>query len=270
MPESTYAYGDSEVAGDRLRLLAQVFEPSTTAFLPPRSSGGFDVAVDLGCGPGHTTRLLADVSGAQRTVGLERSASFVRRARREVGERPTGEGAGSTGRSIEFVEHDVTVVPFPVSEPDVAFARYLVAHLPEPEALVARWVGQVRVGGRLLVEEIVSIDTDHPVLGRYVELVTALSADNGTDLLVGRRLGAIGSAGSVVHDVTTTIAPPPADVARLFAMNLGVWRRVEWARSTLDPAELDALASGLRALVDAPPPAGTISWRHRQLAYERG
>ena len=88
-------------------------------------------------------------------------------------------------RTIEFVEHDVTIVPFPVADADVVFARYLLAHLPDPEALVARWVGQIRVGGRLLVEEIVSIDTDHPVLGRYVELVIALSAANGTDLLVG-------------------------------------------------------------------------------------
>ena len=52
-------------------------------------------------------------------------------------------------------------------------------------------------------------------------------------------------------------------------MNLGVWRQDEWARSTLDPAELDALAVGLRALVDSPPPVGAIAWRHRQLAYER-
>jgi SAM-dependent methyltransferase len=266
VPRPTYAYGDSDVAGDRLRLLAEVFEPSTSAFLAAALDGEVAVAVDLGCGPGATTRLLAKVSGAARTVGLDRSPSFVDRARRELAAQPVGQGAGR----IEFVEHDVTVVPFPVTDSDVAFARYLLAHLPHPDDLVDRWVGQLRVGGRLLVEEIVSIDTEHPVLGRYVELVTALSTDNGTDLLVGRRLGAIGSIGSVVHDTTTTIAPAPDAVARLFVMNLGVWRHDEWARSTLDPTELDALDAELRALVDAPPPAGAIVWRHRQLAYERG
>ena len=88
----------------------------------------------------------------------------------------------------------------------MVFARYLLAHLPDPDALVERWLDQVRVGGRLLVEEIVSIDTVHPVFGRYVELVTALSADNGTDLLVGapaRRHSWWVGRGPVVHDVTS-------------------------------------------------------------------
>jgi trans-aconitate 2-methyltransferase len=263
----TYPYGDSDVAGDRLRLLADVFAPSTSAFLAaavPRDRQ-IALAVDLGCGPGSTTRLLSDATGASRTIGLDRSRAFVHRARADSAADPPGPRRGT----IEFLEHDVTSVPFPVTGPDVVFARYLLAHLPEPVALIERWLGEARVGGHLLVEEIVSIETEDPVLGRYVELVIALSAANGTDLLVGRGLGATGPIGSIVHDVAATISPPPGAVARLFLMNLGVWRHDEWAQSTLDSAELDGLAGALRAYVDAPPPTGAIVWRHRQLSYER-
>jgi SAM-dependent methyltransferase len=258
VPEPTYAYGDNEVAGDRLALLAEVFEPSTATFLDAAMPPRVTLAVDLGCGPGYTTRLLAARSGAARTVGLDSSAAFVARARDEL--------AATPGSRIEVLEHDVTVVPFPVGPADVVFARYLLAHLPDPEGLVDRWLHQVRIGGRLLVEEIVAIDTDDPVLGRYVELVTALSAAQGTDLLVGGRLR---DAGPVVRDEVVTIAPSPAVIARLFAMNLGVWREGAWARSTLEPTELDRLDRDLRAMVDDPPPAGAIVWRHRQVAYER-
>ena len=261
MADPTYAYGDSQVAGDRLALLAEVFEPTTRAFLEVAAPRPVALAVDLGSGPGFTTRLLSEVCGAARTVGLESSAAFVARARQEL----AGVG-GHLGREVEVVEHDVTVVPFPVGGADLAFARYLLAHLPDPEDLIERWLGQLRVGGRLLVEEIVSIDTTDDVLGRYVELVTALSAAQGTDLLVGRRLG---GRGPVVHDEIVTIAPAPAVVARLFAMNLGVWREGAWARAELDPAELDRLDEALGALAGAPPPVGAITWRHRQLAYTR-
>ena len=257
MPEPTYAYGDSEVAGDRLALLAEVFEPSTAEFLDAAVPTDVELAIDLGCGPGFTTRLLASHSGARRTVGLESSPAFVARARREL--------AGGPGGSIEVLEHDVTEVPFPVGPADVVFARYLLAHLPDPELLIGQWRGQVRSAGRLLVEEIVSIETTDPVLARYVALVTELSASRGTDLLVGGRLRA---SGSVVYDATAPIAPSPSAVARLFEMNLGVWRLDPWAEAELDPRELDELADALAALVVTPPPMGAIVWRHRQLAYE--
>jgi hypothetical protein len=57
-----YAFGDTSLAARRLALLADVFEPPSRAFLEqfagPVSSGAepLDLAVDLGGGPGHSTR----------------------------------------------------------------------------------------------------------------------------------------------------------------------------------------------------------------------
>jgi hypothetical protein len=61
-----YAFGDSTPAARRLALLAEVFEPTSRAFLDhvgTRLAGPPGLAVDLGCGPGHTTRLLSSVLG---------------------------------------------------------------------------------------------------------------------------------------------------------------------------------------------------------------
>jgi hypothetical protein len=57
-----YTFGDTSLAARRLALLADVFEPPSRAFLAEftRVAGDqLDLAVDLGCGPGHSTRLVA-------------------------------------------------------------------------------------------------------------------------------------------------------------------------------------------------------------------
>src|SRR4051812_38920743 len=173
--ERTYTYGDSVVAGDRLAMIATIFGPTTAEFLrrdalaDPRPDVA--LAVDLGCGPGYTTALLHDVVAARRTVGLERSDAFVLRARVEHGV-----------DGVEFLPHDVTVVPFPVGSAEVLFARYLLAHLPDPVAVRDRWLTQVAPGGRLLLEEIDHIDTTIDTFTRYLEVVQQMSRGHGTEL----------------------------------------------------------------------------------------
>ena len=73
---TAYAFGDSKLAARRLGLVAEVFAPTTRAFLAevdfrPR------LALDLGSGLGHTTRLIADVLKPTKAVGIEASAAFL-------------------------------------------------------------------------------------------------------------------------------------------------------------------------------------------------
>src|SRR4051794_4826414 len=168
-----YRYGHSPLAGDRLRLLASVFEPTTRAFLVRAAARPVGLAVDLGCGPGYTTALVQSALEPARTVGIEFSADFVARARLEHG-----------GADLAFFEHDVTQVPFPVGPADLVFARYLLSHLPSPMAVVGRWLGQLRPGGRLLLEEAERIDTTSPTFERYLELTVAMLASHGTDMYI--------------------------------------------------------------------------------------
>ena len=57
---SPYTFGDTDVAATRLRLLHESFGPGSVAFLSDVATpdAGARVAVDLGCGPGRTTRML--------------------------------------------------------------------------------------------------------------------------------------------------------------------------------------------------------------------
>ncbi|MGH3099879.1 MAG: class I SAM-dependent methyltransferase, partial [Thermoleophilia bacterium] len=168
-----YAFGDSAAAARRLGLLADVFEPPSRELLERFGGVPPGLAVDLGCGPGHTTRLVASVTGARRTLGLDQSASFVALAEAEA---PPG---------VSFAVHDVTLAPFPCPPAGLVYGRFLLSHLPDPAAALAAWATQLAPGGLLLVDEVDRIHTADPALRGYLEVAAALLASRGHTLEVG-------------------------------------------------------------------------------------
>src|SRR6476469_7552434 len=65
---SRYTYGDSDLAGDRLELVARLFAPASRAFLLAGASQRPRLALDLGCGPGATTDLVRASTAAATTA----------------------------------------------------------------------------------------------------------------------------------------------------------------------------------------------------------
>ena len=229
--------------------MAKVFAPSSRRFLTDQCVQGCRLAIDLGCGPGHTTRLLADAVGAERTVGFDVSARYVA-------------SAASNQPTLEFMVHDSMVVPFPIGPADVIYARLLLAHLPEPDTVVARWLTQLTPGGRVLLDEIEYIRTTNQVLARYEEIVVALVASGGGHMYAGPLLTELVN---VVSDRVETYPVTTADAARMFRMNLEVWRPDEFIRRTYPTRQIDQLAAELDVLM-ASPATGEIEWGLRQIA----
>src|SRR5881398_3141847 len=115
-----YAFGDSDSAARRLALVHEVFAATTRPFLADWVREPPDLAVDLGCGTGLSTHFLAEVTAAHHVAGLDSSARFIALAR-----------PSATNR-VQFFEHDVTRVPFPVVPADLLYCRLLLTHLPDP------------------------------------------------------------------------------------------------------------------------------------------
>src|SRR6476646_5050674 len=76
-----YTFGDGPVAADRLALLAATYEPSSARPLRMCASLAPRRAMDLGCGPGYSTRLLHAVVAPAATLGVDASPEHVARAR---------------------------------------------------------------------------------------------------------------------------------------------------------------------------------------------
>ena len=253
-----YAFGDSAAAARRLALLAQVFEPATRLFLERFAGHPYGLVVDLGCGPGHSTGLLAEVLAPGRILGLDQSPSFVALA------------AGSGSSAAEFAVHDVTVVPFPCPAADLVFCRFLLSHLPDPGAALAAWATQLAPGGLLLADEVERIHTGQPALRSYLETAAALLAARGHTLEVGARLQRLPDPPGLVrrHDRAAPLAPAARQAARMFGQNLAVWRDDAVGSGVAPGGELDRLADDLAA-VAAGRVGGTIAWELRQLAFQR-
>jgi trans-aconitate 2-methyltransferase len=250
-----YSFGDTTTAEKRLDLLAAVFDPPSRAFLASAVTSPPSRAYDLGCGPGHTTRMLREVTGASRVIGLDSSAAFARSARA----RANGD------RSEEFLVWDVTE-PLPVPAPDLIYARLLLAHLPAPERLAAAWASQLAPGGLLLLDEVERIDTSSETFTDYLTVVVARIRAADADMFAGPLLDAVRLDDDchVVADHVVTHPVPAPEAARMFRLNLSVWGDDPWVAARFGPdttARLDRELSQVRH--------AEITWRMRQVAIRR-
>jgi trans-aconitate 2-methyltransferase len=239
-----YTFGDDDLAARRLDLLAHVYEPPTRALLARWAPPVVGLAVDLGCGPGHTTRLLHELTDATRTVGVERSPAYLATARRYLADVP----------GAEALEHDVTQAPLPVEGADLIFARFLLTHLSRPVRALEIWAGALAPGGRLIVQETARLVSRDPALGRYYELVAELQALHEQALDVGSQLPelAAGAGLQVEHAGLRPVRQRTAEMAALHVLNLRTWRHDPMAGG-FDADELDALDEALAAIARGAP-----------------
>ncbi len=254
-PRGRYTYGDSAAAAERLQLLAEVYEPTTRAFLEEVVPGPVGVAVDLGCGPGGTTSVLAAAVSPDRLIGIDRSERFLEQARRAV------PGAG-------FVNHAVTDVPFPWGSADVLYCRFVLGHLPDPSGALASWVSQLEPGGVLAVEEYERIESVHPSVARYLELSEAMVASEGANLRIGPVLEGVTSlpGAEVIVNREATFDPGPDRIARIFQLNLPAMRANDFVKDAFDAGAVDEVEEGLRDLAEHPAP---VTATVRQVALLR-
>lgn len=250
-PPDGYAFGDTPAASARLAVLAGVFAPTSTALL--RSLGAAPPRVlDLGCGPGRSTAMLASCFRGATVVGVDRSAAFVAEAASIVPE-------------ASFHVADVTADDLPGSPADLVYARFVLAHLPSQAEVLARWTGLLAPGGRLVVEETEDIATRDEVFRTYLDLTTAVVAARGGRLHAGPDLAAAAASGlDVMGDEVVALEASVGEAATMFALNLRTLREDPVALARLTPAELDELSAALEARRGDPDRA-TIGWRVRQL-----
>jgi SAM-dependent methyltransferase len=253
-----YLFGNSDTAARRLDLLARVYQESTRVFLA-RAAGSkrFHLALDLGCGPGFTTHLIASTLRCDRVTGLDSSASFIKLARAAAAER------------ISFLQHDVTVTPFPNGCANLIFSRFLLTHLPDPAGKVARWATQLERDGLLLLEETEAIHTVHPAFARYLTIVEALLASQSNRLYAGPLVAGLDSPGGLklAFSELRSLHVRNSDAARMFALNLNIWKGSEFVRTNYSRDSMRELEQALTEIATRESSAQEIEWEMRQSAW---
>ena len=251
-----YSFRDSDPAEVRLALLAKAFEPEMRGLLSKLPKRPVRLAVDLGCGPGFTTRLLMDVVQPHRVVGMDMSGGYVRSARTRFPD-------------LQFLEHDVTQTPFPIVSPDLILARFLLTHLSDPEGILGTWAKEMAPRGLVAVAEVEFIKTEHPVFLTYLSVVESLIADSGGTLYLGSRLDAADP--EMLRQLSSEVYRAPVstgDAARMFSLNLSVWRSDRFVVANYETGFLDVLARRLERL-QGQTCSDRIEWGIRHIVYER-
>jgi len=253
--QNRYTFGDNHEASARLRRLAELYAPETRDLLLRGGARRPRLAIDLGCGPGWTTRLLHDALQPVRNIGLDASARYVEEARRNAVQRSlsAGQYSGQHGSpALEFYVHDVTRTPFPVGAPDTLLCRFLLTHLRQPGEVLAQWATASAPDSLLFIHETESMDAEHPALRRYYELVAQLQRHYGQTLEIGPLLEeCVAKSGwHVVESVSLELRKPANAMAQLHVANLRSWRQDVYAQRAFDSAEIDALEKSLTDIAD--------------------
>ena len=234
-----------------MRLVASAYEPVSRRFMERTRSQLADESlgsvVDLGCGPGYSTRLLGEVFQPRRLTGVDSSEEVLGVAR-------------SLNPGATFVTHDVMTTPLPGTPAEVIYARLLLAHLPEPAERVEAWLGNLTDGGVVVIEDLEDVEAPAGPLARYEEISAAIVQSAGGVMYAGRRLAELGGA-------VTRVTVSAADAARIYGFNVRRWRADPPPAS--DPAELADLEEHLDLIAAGRPdghPTSAVSWVVRQLA----
>lgn len=219
----------------RLAIQAELLREGTERLLdalalPPGAS-----CLDIGCGTGHAIELIAArVGAAGRVVGLDLDPTPAR------------------ARGLDVIAGDL--LGEPALDPggyDLVFARYVLHHMPDPAAALARMWRHVRAGGVLAVLDIDQRATaTHPAWPPYDQLeawIARLYEQLGIDNRIGHKLPhlferAVGAPdGTQVTGVIRTIA----ELAELLPLLLDMVRDKLVAHGVASEAEVARLAAEL-------------------------
>jgi trans-aconitate 2-methyltransferase len=255
-----YTFGDSDVAAERLRLLARVFEPSSSRLLRSLGNPAGELAVDLGCGPGSTTRLVGEHVATERVVGLDQSPRLLQQATRE-----------QANSRVSFLQCDVSAPPFPLPAANVLYSRFLLTHLREPAEVVRAWARAAQPNALLVLEETAFMTGEHPAFPRYYALVERMQAHYGQRMYIGRELSALTTCAEwSQQSAEIAVAPlPAADMARLHSLNLSTWSSAPFAQANYDRAQLSALGAELSQIASSEVAAPAVSCGIAQVVLRR-
>lgn len=254
-----YLFGDTDIASQRLKVLAEVFAQPTRAFLLEANIGKIHLAIDLGCGPGYSTHFLAAVIQGDQFVGLDNSEHFISLAQK------------TKTKKVWFYLHDVTSVPFPVGPSDLLFCRYLLTHLREPQTVVMKWATQLRPKGLLFMEEVEWIHTSNSVFTTYLKIVETMLESQSNKLYIGPVLE--------TFEDTNILKRRSSQVRRfwvsndkaatLFFLNIQSWKHQPFVRANYSSKMIAQLETELKALSKESSDQTETEWGLRQIVYER-
>ena len=171
----------------RLEIQAALFEPLTKQTLLNAGLKKDMSCIDIGCGSGSVTRLMARVVGKTgHVIGLDIDDKYLQYCSRlNI----------ASKQNIKFVRHDISKSRLDIKEDfDIVYARFVFQHLRGKKEAVHRMRQMIKKGGAVLIQ-----DLDHSpgswlcypenkAFNTLRKIYAALIRKAGGDPLAGRKL----------------------------------------------------------------------------------
>lgn len=171
----SYAIDESNL--ERQDLLADAFEGPTRELLDRVTVPDGGRCLDVGCGLGHTSELLAEaLPSPEGVVGLDADGDLLEVARDRARD--------ADGVTPEYRQGDAADLPFGDDSFDMVFTRFLLTHLPDPEPAVEEFRRVCRPGGTVAVQE-----PDFVTVGTWPPSCAYERAEELTDAIFDAHMG---------------------------------------------------------------------------------
>ncbi|MDO9190506.1 MAG: methyltransferase domain-containing protein [Sulfurimicrobium sp.] len=175
---------DSDFQAERLRQQAEAVRGMEIGIL--RSAGiqsGHDV-LELGCGPGFVSDLLAELAPEGSLTVVEPSPILLAQVADNIRNKPA--------RGLLRIQAYGDCLPIPEASMDFSYARFVLQHIPQPETVISEIHRTLRSGGRFCVVDsddgLVVFYPEDPRVNQLLRTAQTTQAEKGGDRFIGRKL----------------------------------------------------------------------------------
>ena len=242
-----YVLGTGSHGSERLHVVAHICEPATRWLLDRAGIEPGMRVVDVGCGIGTVTALLAErVGPSGSVVGVDVNQDQLEIARGLAAERGLA--------NVEFAAGDAAATRLERGTFDVAYSRFVLMHLRDPAGALREMTGLLADEGLLVCEEADSSRwwawPPAPGLRRMWKLFEALSTARGQDWQIGPKLPGLLRAAGVPNPGVSVVQPAFLDGPgkRLPLLNLREGGEHFAEAGLVEREELEELRRELEAL----------------------
>jgi len=179
-----YAIQGGNEGSIRLDILSRTVEKSTEDFLKTAGLNGAKNCLDLGCGTGKVSMMIAKKIGNQgQVLGLDINELNIQAAIKSA--------KAQQIENVNFQVFDAYTLKS-TTKYDLIYSRFLLSHLTNPNTVLENALQSLKSGGKLLIEDtdftghFCSPKSDY--FDKYVSLYQDLLKKRGANANLGQRL----------------------------------------------------------------------------------